>query len=112
MSSATTEMSSTPLDSLLPLCQVPAGSVCRVRALAGDAAFCQRVREMGFGESAFVTKISGTVTILCQVAGTRIALRETKEFLERNQSVEKVVFVCFGQTAYDCYLAAVDEVFG
>jgi ferrous iron transport protein A len=29
---------------------------------------------MGFGESAFVTKMSGTVTILCQVAGTRIAL--------------------------------------
>jgi ferrous iron transport protein A len=42
--------------------------------LSGDAAFCQRVREMGFGESAFVTKISGTSTILCQVAGTRIAL--------------------------------------
>ena len=57
-----------------PLCQAPAGSVCRVRALSGDAAFCQRVREMGFGESAFVTKISGTSTILCQVAGTRIAL--------------------------------------
>ena len=29
---------------------------------------------MGFGESAFVTKVSGTSTILCQVNGTRIAL--------------------------------------
>lgn len=29
---------------------------------------------MGFGESAFVTKVSGTTTILCQVSGTRIAL--------------------------------------
>jgi len=29
---------------------------------------------MGFGESAFVTKVSGNGTILCQVAGTRIAL--------------------------------------
>ena len=28
----------------------------------------------GFGESSFVTKVSGTSTILCQVAGTRIAL--------------------------------------
>ncbi len=29
---------------------------------------------MGFGESACVTKVSGTTTILCQVSGTRIAL--------------------------------------
>jgi ferrous iron transport protein A len=67
-------MSFLPPSSYIPLCQLPAGSVCRVRELAGDAAFCQRVREMGFGESAFVTKLSGSATILCQVAGTRIAL--------------------------------------
>jgi ferrous iron transport protein A len=29
---------------------------------------------MGLGESACVTKISGTTTIICQVSGTRIAL--------------------------------------
>jgi ferrous iron transport protein A len=29
---------------------------------------------MGIGESTFVTKVSGTGTILCQVNGTRIAL--------------------------------------
>lgn len=29
---------------------------------------------MGFGESAFVGKVSGNGTILCQVNGTRIAL--------------------------------------
>jgi ferrous iron transport protein A len=46
----------------------------RVYALTGDPHFCQRVREMGFGESAYVTKISGSTTILCQVNGTRIAL--------------------------------------
>ena len=62
------------LNPLLPLCQLPAGGVGRVRKLSGDSAFCQRVREMGFGESAFVTKVSGNGTILCQVAGTRIAL--------------------------------------
>ena len=59
---------------LVPLCQLPAGGVGQVRKLSGDAAFCQLVREMGFGESAFVTKVSGNGTILCQVAGTRIAL--------------------------------------
>jgi len=58
----------------LPLCQLPAGAVGLVRELAGTSEFCQRVREMGFGESAYITKVSGTGTILCQVNGTRIAL--------------------------------------
>lgn len=58
----------------LPLCQLPAGGIGRVMNLCGDAAFCQRVREMGFGERALVTKVSGTATILCQVNGCRIAL--------------------------------------
>jgi ferrous iron transport protein A len=29
---------------------------------------------MGFGESTYVTKVSGNRTILCQINGTRIAL--------------------------------------
>lgn len=67
-------MSQKPHPSLSPLCQLPAGALGRVRELTGNAEFCQRVREMGFGEAAFVTKISGTNTILCQVNGTRLAL--------------------------------------
>ena len=67
-------MSSPPFPAHLPLCQLAAGALGRVRSLAGDADFCQRVREMGISESAFVTKIAGTGTILCQVNGTRIAL--------------------------------------
>lgn len=58
----------------MPLCQLPAGSVGRVREVTGDPQFCQRVREMGFGETTFVTKISGSGPFLCQVNGTRIAL--------------------------------------
>ncbi len=58
----------------LPLCQLPAGTSGRVCALTGEVEFCQRVREMGFGEAAIVTKVSGSTTILCQVNGTRIAL--------------------------------------
>jgi len=46
----------------------------RVYELTGDAQFCQRVREMGFGEAAIITKVSGTQTIPCQVNGNRIAL--------------------------------------
>jgi ferrous iron transport protein A len=57
-----------------PLCQLPAHATGRVCELKGDSEFCQRVREMGFGESTFVTKVAGTRTILCQVNGTRIAL--------------------------------------
>ena len=60
--------------SLLPLCQLPAGALGLVTALEGEGTFRQRVRELGFGESAEVKKISGRSTILCQVNGTRIAL--------------------------------------
>lgn len=57
-----------------PLCQLPAGATGRVCELSGDEGFRQRVREMGFGEAALVTKISGSTTSLCLVNGTRIAL--------------------------------------
>jgi O-acetyl-ADP-ribose deacetylase (regulator of RNase III) len=40
---------------------------------------------------------------------TRIAVRETKEFLERNTSVEKVRLVCFGKSAYAIHSQALDE---
>ena len=65
---------SAPLSHLLPLCQLTAGATGRVCELKGDDDFCQRVREMGFGEAALVTKVSGSTTILCQVNGTRLAL--------------------------------------
>ena len=63
-----------PRQNLSTLCQLSAGATGRVCALTGDDSFCQRVREMGFGEAALVTKISGTTTSLCLVNGTRIAL--------------------------------------
>lgn len=66
-------MSGSPLP-LSPLCQLPVGRTGRVCQLTGDDSFCQRVREMGFGEASLVTKISGNSTSLCLVNGTRIAL--------------------------------------
>lgn len=65
---------STPFPNLSPLCQLPAGVTGRVCELTGDDGFCQRVREMGFGEASLITKISGSATSLCLVNGTRIAL--------------------------------------
>jgi ferrous iron transport protein A len=58
----------------MPLCQLPVGITGRVCRLTGDEGFCQRIREMGFGEASLVTKISGTSTSLCMVNGTRLAL--------------------------------------
>lgn len=58
----------------LPLCQLPAGQSGRVLSLTGEPSFCQRVREMGFGERAFVTKIGGSGPFICVVNGCRIAL--------------------------------------
>ncbi len=59
---------------LSPLCQLPAGLTGRICEIKGDEGFTQRIREMGFGEAALVTKISGTTTSLCSVNGIRIAL--------------------------------------
>jgi ferrous iron transport protein A len=61
-------------NSSIPLCQLRPGASGRVSVLQGDDDFCQRVREMGFGESTVVRKVSGNTTILCQINGTRIAL--------------------------------------
>jgi ferrous iron transport protein A len=58
----------------LPLCQLPAGQSGRVRTVTGEPSFCQRIRELGFGERAFVTKIGGRGTFICVVNGCRLAL--------------------------------------
>jgi len=39
-----------------------------------------------------------------------IAVTEIKNFLERNRSIEKVVLVCFGKSAFDVHRAAVAEI--
>lgn len=41
---------------------------------------------------------------------TRIAIKEIKNFLEKNTSVEKVVLVCFGKSAYDCHTKIFEEI--
>ncbi|UCF72208.1 MAG: O-acetyl-ADP-ribose deacetylase [Deltaproteobacteria bacterium] len=40
-----------------------------------------------------------------------IALRETKSFLQANQSIDKVIFVCFGSQAYNKYEEVLKKVF-
>jgi len=40
---------------------------------------------------------------------SKIAVREVKGFLQRNESVEKVVYVCFNQESYNRYLELVEN---
>jgi O-acetyl-ADP-ribose deacetylase (regulator of RNase III) len=40
-----------------------------------------------------------------------IALRETRSFLEGEQSIEKVFFVCFGSDVYEAYRETFKELF-
>ncbi len=88
-------MPSSSLNARVQLCQLPAGATGRVCQLTGDESFCQRVREMGFGEAALVTKISGTTTSLCLVKGTRIALNHRAAM---NILVEPIPAVRAGRT--------------
>jgi O-acetyl-ADP-ribose deacetylase (regulator of RNase III) len=39
----------------------------------------------------------------------KIAIRESKRFLETNKTLERIIFVCFGKPAYEAYLTAVKE---
>ena len=43
---------------------------------------------------------------------TEIAMKETKNFLEKNKGIEKVVFVCFGKEAEKVYKDVFKKVFG
>lgn len=58
------------------LTDLPNGATGRVCELNGQAEVCQRLREMGFCESAMIEKVSGQRTLLCQLCGTRIALSD------------------------------------
>jgi O-acetyl-ADP-ribose deacetylase len=42
----------------------------------------------------------------------KIAVSETKKFLERNSTVEKVLLICFGRNAFDVHGQAVRELVG
>jgi len=41
-----------------------------------------------------------------------VAVSDTQKFLERHSPVEKVIFVCFGNAAFECYLQVVKNLVG
>jgi O-acetyl-ADP-ribose deacetylase (regulator of RNase III) len=67
------------------------------------------VAEHGIRTIAFPSISTGAYGFPLEGAA-RIAAMETKEFLERNASVEKVRLVCFGQNAHDIHVQAVNEI--
>ena len=56
------------------LSDLPAGASARVAKLNGQDDFSQRLREMGFCESAVIQKIADQHLQICQLCGTRVAL--------------------------------------
>ena len=60
----------------MPLTELPNGASGRVCALAGQSEVCQRLREMGIGETVIIERLSGQGTLLCLVNSTRLALSE------------------------------------
>jgi len=58
----------------LSLLTAPMGKKLRLLALEAKPAQCQRLREMGFCESAEIVKLSQGAALVCQVCGTRLAL--------------------------------------
>jgi ferrous iron transport protein A len=57
------------------LSDLPEGASGRVTELNGQPDSSQRLREMGFCESAVVQKIAGEHLMICELCGTRVALR-------------------------------------
>ncbi|NLM42979.1 MAG: O-acetyl-ADP-ribose deacetylase [Clostridiales bacterium] len=40
---------------------------------------------------------------------TKIAIEEVQKFLSDNTSIEKVIFACYNEKAYECYKSLLDE---
>lgn len=68
-------------------------------------------KELGIKSIAFPSISTGAYGFPLDRA-TEIALKETKRFLESNDEIEKVVFVCFGQEVLKTYQDVFKKVFG
>ena len=60
----------------IALSDLPEGASGRVAELSGHSEYSQRLREIGFCESAIVQKIAGQHMMICQLCGTRVALSD------------------------------------
>lgn len=56
------------------LSDVPVGQSVRIECLRGEDGVCQRLREMGFCESATVEKIADSGALICKVCDAKVAI--------------------------------------
>ena len=68
-------------------------------------------RDLGIKSIAFPGISTGVYSFPLERA-TEIALGQTKKFLETDETLEKVVFVCFGEEAVKTYQEVFERVFG
>jgi len=71
----------------------------------------QAAQDLGIKTIAFPSISTGAYGFPLERA-TEIALRETKNFLESNKTLNRVVFVCFGEKALNTYRETYKRVFG
>ncbi len=71
----------------------------------------QAAQDLGIGTIAFPSISTGAYGFPLERA-TEIALGETKNFLESNKTLTKVVFVCFGEKSVNTYRETYKRVFG
>jgi O-acetyl-ADP-ribose deacetylase (regulator of RNase III) len=71
----------------------------------------QAAQDLGVKTMAFPSISTGAYGFPLERA-TEIALGETKKFLESNETLTKVLFVCFGEKAYNTYQEVYQRVFG
>jgi len=67
-------------------------------------------KEKGVKSMAFPSISTGAYGFPLERA-TEIALTETKQFLETDEALEKVVFVCFGEKVLNTYKAVAEKIF-
>jgi ferrous iron transport protein A len=60
----------------LALTELSDGESGRVTGVSGQAELSQRLREMGFCESAVIQKIGGKRMLICELCGVRVALSD------------------------------------
>ena len=68
-------------------------------------------KELGAKTIAFPSISTGAYRFPLDRA-TEIALNETKKFLETDETLEKVLFVCFGQPVFKTYQDTLVRIFG
>jgi ferrous iron transport protein A len=79
-----------PKEEDIPLKDLRIGEKGRIAGLEGEHEDCQRLREMGFCESAVITRVSGERVMMCKVCGTKIALNEALGKKIRVERIEEV----------------------